>query len=165
MPDPAEPPRGAVARVALGFALLGGFSLFFVAGLTTVSVLLRWLTNQPVRGDVEMISLGSGLAVMGFLAYGTLMRSNILVDSFSSWLPARVTHLIDGFWMLVWGVVVLFLARGMAIGAWEALHTHTTTIGLLGVPIWWVVAIGAACFLATAAAALYWVARFVRGRA
>jgi len=165
MSDSADPPRGPVASVALGFALLGGLSLIFVAGLTTVSVLSRWLTSQPVRGDVEMISLGSGLAVVSFLAYGTLMRSNILVDSFSSWLPARVNAIIDAFWTLIWAVVALFLARGMAIGAWEALHTHTTTIGLLGVPIWWVIAIGAVCFVATAAAAFYWVWRLLRAGA
>lgn len=164
MADADDRPRGAVARLAQALALLGGLALFFVAFLTTTSVSLRWLTSQPVRGDVEMISLGSGLAIMGFLGYGTLMRSNILVDSFSSWLPARVTQLMDAFWMLVWAIVTLVLARGMAIGAVEAWTTRTTTIGLLGVPIWWVVAIGAFCLLCTAVAAIYWSGRFLRGR-
>jgi len=76
-----------------------------------------------------------------------------------------VNAIIDAFWTLIWAVVALFLARGMAIGAWEALHTHTTTIGLLGVPIWWVIAIGAVCFVATAAAAFYWVWRLLRAGA
>ncbi len=165
MTEPPDPPRGAVARLCLALAMLGGLSLLFVSGLTTLSVLLRWLTGQPVRGDVEMISLGSGVAVLGFLAYGTLMRSNILVDSFSSWLPARVNATIDAFWSLVWALAALLLARGMAIGAIEAFHTHTTTIGLLGVPIWWVIAIGAVCLLGTAAAAGYWALRFLRGHA
>lgn len=164
MDETQDPPRGRVAALAGGLALLGGLSLGFVAALTTVSVLLRWTTSQPVRGDVEMISLGAGLAVLCFLAYGTLMRANILVDSFTGWLPRGVTAMVDGFWMLVWAVVALVLARGMAIGAWEALHTHTTTIGLLGVPIWWVIAIGAFCFAATSATALCWSWRFLRGR-
>lgn len=165
MSAPLDPPRGPVAWSCLALAMLGGVALLFVSGLTTLSVLLRWLSGQPVRGDVEMISLGSGIAILGFLAYGTLMRSNILVDSFTAWLPARVLHLIDAFWNLVWAMAALLLARGMAIGAVEAFHTHTTTIGLLGVPIWWVIAIGAVCFLGTAAAAGYWALRFVRDQA
>lgn len=165
MTEAADPPRGAVARIARASAWLGGLALLFVAGLTSVSVLSRWLTSQPVRGDVEMISLGSGLAVMLCLAYGTLMRTNILVDSFTNWLPARVNQMLDAFWNLIWAIAALFLARGMAIGASEALANRTTTIGMLGVPIWWAIAIGALCLLATAAAGFYWTWRFLRGHA
>jgi hypothetical protein len=75
-----------------------------------------------------------------------------------------VTHLIDGFWMLVWASSRCCSRERMAIGALEALRTHTTTIGLLAVPIWWAIAIGAACFAATGLAALYWVARFAGAR-
>jgi len=159
-----HPPRGPVARLATGLALLGGVVLLAVAGLTTVSVLLRWLTSQPVRGDVELVSVGSGLAVLGFLAFGTLMRANILVDSFTTRLPRRVNGVIDGFWSVVWAAVVVVLGWRMLVGAREALATHTTTIGLLGIPIWWAVGIGAVCFVVTALPALLWASRFLRGR-
>lgn len=160
----AKAPRGPVARLATGFAIAGGACLLGVAFLVSTSVLLRRLAGQPITGDIEMVQLGGGLAVLGFLAYGTLMRANIFVDSFTLWLPRRVTQAIDAFWNLVWGAVALVLAERMAVGASEALRSHTTTIGLLAVPIWWAIALGAACFAATGIAALYWVQRLARGR-
>lgn len=162
---PAAPPHGAVAALAGLLAFAGGVVLLGVAFLTTVSVLLRWLAGGPVKGDFELVSLGSGLAVLGFLAYGTLMRANILVDTFTGRLPRRVNDLMDAVWALVWAGCMLVLAERMAVGAAEALASGTRTIGLLGVPIWWAIAIGAFCFAATAAAGLYWVARLLRGRA
>ncbi|MBR0670622.1 TRAP transporter small permease [Neoroseomonas soli] len=158
------PPRGPIARLAAGFALAGGAVLLGVAMLTTVSVLLRWLTSQPVKGDVELVQLGGGLAVLGFLAYGTLMRANIFVDSFTGWLPRRVNDAVDGFWNLVWGTAALVLAERMVVGAIEARGSGTTTFGLLGVPIWWAIGLGALGFAATGLAALYWTGRLLRGR-
>ena len=163
MTAPAAP-RGPVARLATGFALAGGLALLGVAVLTAVSVLLRWLTSQPVKGDVELVQLGGGLAVLGFLGYGTLMRANIFVDSFTAWLPRRLNQAADGFWNLVWGVAALVLAERMAVGAIEALRSGTTTFGLLGVPIWWAIGLGALGFAATGLAGLYWAWRLARGR-
>ena len=142
MAEPAYPPRGAVARLSLGLALLGGFVLLGIAGLVTWSVVQRWLIRQPVPGDFELVSLGSALAVFGFLAYGTLMRANILVDSFTQALPAGQ----------------------LGIGAMETRGNHTTTM-VLGLPTWWAMLLGALGFAAAALAALYWSARFARGRA
>lgn len=161
MPDP---PRGPVARLADGLALAGGLALLGVAALTTVSVLLRWLTDQPVTGDVELVQLGGGLAVLGFLAHGTLMRANIFVDSFTGRLPRWVNDALDAFWNLVWAIVALVLAERMAVGALEALGNRTVTFGLLGVPIWWAVGLGALGFAATGLAALHWALRLLRGR-
>jgi TRAP-type C4-dicarboxylate transport system permease small subunit len=159
-----QAPRGPVARLAALLALGGGLALLGVALLTTASVLLRWATSQPVRGDVELVQLGGGLAVLGFLAYGTLMRANILVDSFTGWLPRRARQAVDGLWTLAWACVALVLAERMAVGALEALRNGTTTIGLLAVPIWWAIGLGAICFAATGLAALHWVRALLGGR-
>jgi TRAP-type C4-dicarboxylate transport system permease small subunit len=156
------PPRGPVATLARVLALAGGAVLMATALLTTTSVLLRWITDQPIRGDFELVSIGGGLAVMGFLAYGTLMRANILVDSFTTWLPARLLRWIDAFWMLVWAGCCALLAERVAVGAAETLASGTRTIGLLALPYWWAIGIGALCFAATALAALLWTWRLPR---
>ncbi|WP_240046774.1 TRAP transporter small permease [Paracraurococcus ruber] len=163
MPDPDGPPGGVIARLARLLALAGGLALLATALLTTWSVLQRWLTRQPVPGDFELVSLGAGLAVMGFLAHGTLMRSNILVDSVTSWLPRRVTDAVDAFWMLVWVVVAAVLAERLFVGARETLRSGTTTM-VLGLPTWWAIGLGALGFAATALVAAAWTLRLARGR-
>ncbi|MBX9698296.1 MAG: TRAP transporter small permease [Acetobacteraceae bacterium] len=157
------PPAGPVARLARLLAFAGGAVMLATALLSTVSVVRRWLTSQPIPGDFELVSLGAGLAVMGCLAYGTLMRSNILVDSFTAWLPRGVTRRIDAFWMLVWCGVAAVLAERLLLGARETLRSGTTTM-VLGLPTWWAIGLGAACFAATALAALYWTLRLAAGR-
>ncbi len=165
VPAPMAPPSGPVPLLARVLGFLGGISLLVAASITTVSVGLRWLTDQPIRGDFEMVSIASGLGVIGFLAFGTLMRTNILVDSLTTWLPARVNAAIDGFWALVWAVIALWLAERTAIGALDTWRSGTRTIGLLALPYWWAVAIGALCFAATGLAALWWAPRLLKGQA
>ena len=159
----AAPPRGALALLASVLAHAGGAVLLATALLTSISVLKRWATNQPVPGDFELVSLGSGLAVAGFLAYGTLLRTNILVDTFTGWMPRRLAHGVDAFWTLVWAGVAAVLAERLFVGAAETWRTGTTTM-VLGLPTWWAVGLAALGFGATALAALYWVVRLSRGR-
>jgi TRAP-type C4-dicarboxylate transport system permease small subunit len=157
------PPGGALARLAAAVAVAGGLVLLAAALLTVVSVLLRWLTGQPVRGDFELVSIGGGIAVLGTLAYGSAMRANILVDSFTGWLPRRITGAMDAFWTLAWAAVLLLIAERMLLGAQETWANNMRTIGLLAVPYWWAVAIGAACFALAGLAALAWLPRLWRG--
>jgi TRAP-type C4-dicarboxylate transport system permease small subunit len=162
--DQTPPPSGAIALLARALAFLGGASLLVGGCVTTVSVLLRWTTDHPIRGDFEIVSIAAGIGIAGFLAYGTLMRANIIVDSFTTWLPARITGLLDGFWMLVWAAVTLWLAERLVFGTWDIWRSGTRTIGLLAIPYWWAVGIVCLCFLATALAALLWVPRLLKGR-
>ncbi|MGG5889309.1 TRAP transporter small permease [Falsiroseomonas sp. HC035] len=165
MSNDEAPPGGPIPFAARALAFLGGLALLTAASITSISVVLRFFTSQPIRGDFEMVSIAAGVAVFGFLAYGTLMRANILVDSFTGWLPASVTSRIDGFWMLVWAAVTLFLAERMSLGAIETLRNGMRTIGLLALPYWWAVAIGAFAFTVTGLVALLWSWRLVSGRA
>ncbi len=161
-PPPSPPGGGWTARLGAALALAGGAMLLGVACLTCWSVAQRWLTSQPVPGDFELVSIGSGVAVLGFLAWGTVRRASILVDSFTGWLPRRATAAIDGFWMLVWAAVAALLAERLLRGARETLGSGTTTM-VLGLPTWWAVGLGALAFAATALAALSWVPRLLRG--
>jgi TRAP-type C4-dicarboxylate transport system permease small subunit len=154
-------PAGVVPMLARSLAFLGGASLLICGGVTTVSVLLRWTTDQPIRGDFEIVSIAAGIGVLGFLAYGTLMKANILVDTFTAWLPGRVNGVIDAFWTLVWAAVTLWLAERMIVGAWDTWKSGTRTIGLLAIPYWWAIGFGALCFAATTLAALWCVPRLL----
>jgi TRAP-type C4-dicarboxylate transport system permease small subunit len=149
-------------RASAGLAVLAGAVLLATALLTTVSVTLRWLSGQPVKGDFELVSLGSGLAVLGFLAWATHQRANILVDSFTTWVPARVNAALDGFWSLIWAAVALLIAERMWQGALDTFRSGTRTMGLLALPYWWAVAVGSACFALTGLIALLAAPRLTR---
>jgi TRAP-type C4-dicarboxylate transport system permease small subunit len=153
-----------VAFLARALAFLGGASLLVGGVVTTVSVLLRWATDHPIRGDFEIVSITAGIGVAGFLAYGTLMRANIIVDTFTTWLPARIIGVIDAFWMLVWAALTLWLAERLLLGTWDTWRSGTRTIGLLALPYWWAIGIVCLCFATTALAALLWVPRLLKGR-
>jgi TRAP-type C4-dicarboxylate transport system permease small subunit len=157
------PPSGLVARLATLLTMAGGIILLATAALSTVSVLSRWLLGWPIPGDFELIAIGSGLGAFGFLAFGTLARSNILVDTLTTWLPARVNQWIDAFWSLVWALALLVLAERMAQGAAETAQSGTTTM-VLGLSTWWAVGIGAFCIGVTALVAFRWVVLLARGR-
>lgn len=109
------------------------------------------------------MQVGAGLAVFGFLARGTMARSNILVDTFTGWLPPRAADAVDGAWNLAWGLVAALVAERMARGALDTLASGTATM-VLGLPTWWAVGVGAAAFALTALAALWWAARLLLGR-
>ena len=159
LPDELGDPLGRLARL---LALLGGAVLLAAAGLTVVSGTLRWFTSQPVRGDFELVSIASGLAVLAALAFCALRRGNILVDSFTTWLPARLNNWIDAFWQLVWAAVMGVIAWRMTLGGLEAMANGTRTIGLLALPYGWAIAVGAACFGLTSMIALAWAWRLPR---
>ena len=161
MPDQ---PRGPAARLAATLMLGGSLLLLAIALLTTASVLRRWLTGHPVPGDFELVQMGAGIAVFGFLAHGTLAGSHILVDSFTTWLPQRVQAAIDAAWNLIWGLVALALAWRMVLGTLDSFASDTRSM-VLSVPIWPGIGLGALGFLATALAAGLAAQRLLQGRA
>jgi TRAP-type C4-dicarboxylate transport system permease small subunit len=154
---------GTIGWIIRLTAFAGGVALLFGAVLTTISVLLRWMLRAPLPGDFELVAIACGLAVFGFLGWGTLRRSNILVDSLTAFLPQRINAVIDGFWMLVWAGIALLLAERMAVGAAEMWRNGTATMVLL-LPTWWAVALGAFGLAMVVPAALLWAWRLAAGR-
>ena len=137
MPEtPRSPPahdHGA-ARIARVLALLGGFLLVGLAALVTTSVLMRWVGGQGVNGDFELVQTGLALAVFAFLPLCQAHRGNVMVDTFTLRLPATFQAGLDALWDLVYAVFAAFIAWRLAIGASEALSSHTTSM-VLGLPI------------------------------
>ena len=64
----------------------------------SLSVLGRWLSGMPlaaqvprrlgpINGDFELVQMATAIAVFSFLPYCQARRGNIVVDTFTSWLP------------------------------------------------------------------------------
>ena len=166
--DPARPQPVArvpfVERLSGAIAVLGGLLLLAMAGLVVVSVIGRRFFNSPVNGDFELVSMGAAIAVFTFLPYTQARRGNILVDTFTTWLPARTNQLIDAFWDLVYAATMGFLAVCLMDGAFEHYRSGQTTM-LLQLAVWPAIAISAALMVLLTFVALATAVRQLRRQA
>jgi len=139
-------------RLGAALALTGAALSLFIAGLVTVSVLLRWATSSGLSGDFEMVQMAVALAIFAFLPYTQLRRANMLVDTFTSRLSAAANARIDAFWDVVYAAAAALLGWRLAVGAGDAIATRTGSM-VLGLPVGWAImaCAGMAILLALAA--------------
>ena len=149
-----------IERLSGVIAVLGGLLLLTMAGLVVVSVIGRRFFNSPVNGDFEMVRMGTAIAVFAFLPFAQIRRANIVVDTFTSWLPARANAYIDAFWDLVYAGMMGLLATCLSIGTIEHYRSGQTTM-LLQVIIWPAIAICTLLTVLLSCAALATAARLV----
>lgn len=124
----AAPEPDRLERITGFCALLGGLLTLAVALLATTSVALRWLLSAPIDGDFEYVKMATAIAVFSYLPYTQSRRGNIVVDTFTLWLPQRVLNVIDAFWDIVFAIVLGYLAYCLVHGTLSALHSGETTM-------------------------------------
>ena len=145
-------------------AIVGGMLLLAAAGMVTVSVLMRWLLSSSVPGDIELVQIATALSVFAFLPVCQAVRGNIVVDTFTNWLPVRARAALDALWDLVYAATALIIGWRLAIGAADTIGSHTVSM-MLGLPTGWAIAACAAMAVFLAAVAIGTALRLVRGRA
>lgn len=135
---PAAPPlpeHSPVARVARALAIVGGLLSVATALLVTTSVTLRWLGLGSINGDFELVQIGVALSVFCFLPLTQARRGNIMVDTFTGWLPLRVQRAMDAFWDFVYAGFMALTAWCLMNGARDALASGLTS-AMLGLNLW-----------------------------
>jgi TRAP-type C4-dicarboxylate transport system permease small subunit len=140
---PPSPQDSGAARIARVLALAGGVLVVVLAALVTASVVMRWAGGEGVNGDFELVQTGLALAVFAFLPLCQAHRGNVMVDTFTTRLPARVQGGIDALWDLVYAGFAAFIAWRLAVGAAEALASRTTSM-VLALPLHYAIAACAA---------------------
>ena len=138
LPGGQSPPLVAVDRLDRltgHVAVLGALLAMAVAMLVTASVLGRWLLNAPIEGDFEFVKMATALAVFAYLPFTQVRRGNIMVDTFTLWLPKRVTSIIDAFWDLCYALFMGFCAFALITGTLEAVKSGETTMQRQ-LPVW-----------------------------
>ena len=131
-PPPPDPAIGGATRVV---AILGGCLSIATATLVTLSVLGRWLGFGSINGDFELVQMGVALSVFCFLPLSQARRGNIMVDTFTTWLPARVQRAIDAFWDFVYAGFMALIAWCLMNGARDAVASGLNST-MLGLPLW-----------------------------
>ena len=89
MPAELNHESGIVGRVSHAAALVGGCVILAAGGVIVISVISRRLLSTSIPGDVELIQAATAIAAFAFLPLGQIHRSTIVVDTFTSRLPAR----------------------------------------------------------------------------
>ena len=140
-PEPPRVPR-LIALAAKVLAMFGGAVALAVAAVVVVSILRRWLFSQPIPGDFELAQIGTAVAVFAFLPYCQVVRGNIVVDTFTSALPARWRGRIDALWDAVYAAAMGFVAVCLTRGTLDTFASHEVSM-VLRIPVWPGVAFGA----------------------
>ena len=163
---PAAPPlpeHSPVARVARALAIAGGLLSVASALLVTTSVTLRWLGFGSINGDFELVQIGVALSVFCFLPLTQARRGNIMVDTFTTWLPLRVQRAMDAFWDFVYAGFMALTAWCLMNGARDALASGLNS-AMLGLPLWPVFAMTVLLVLLLAVTAIDTGAKLLRDR-
>jgi TRAP-type C4-dicarboxylate transport system permease small subunit len=121
------------------FAVAGAAVALFVAGMTSYSVISRWLTSKPVQGDVELTQMGIALSISLCVPWCQMRNSNIIVDFFTQKFSPRKQDVLDGVGCMLLALMCSVLAWRTGIGA-LSVHQSNETSMILGLPMWWVYA-------------------------
>jgi TRAP-type C4-dicarboxylate transport system permease small subunit len=153
---------GFLDRAAHAAALFGG-SLMLAAGVLIVaSIGTRWFLAASIPGDIELIQAATAVAAFAFLPFGQLHRSNIVVDTFTQRLPARVRNAVDAFWDVVYAAAAVILSWRLSVAAFDAIRSHTVST-VIGLPIGWFMLAGVAMLFLLALVCLLTAGRLLRG--
>lgn len=163
--------------IARAMALAGGLVLVALVLVTCLSVagrglatlafspwlagwapgLAGWLAGLgpgPVKGDFELVEMGTAFAVFAFLPWCQLRSGHATVDLFAARLPARAGLWLAAFWETVFAAALVFIAWRLQDGMQGKIRNGETTF-LLQLPVWWAYAASLAAAVAAAAVGLY----------
>lgn len=133
-PSPGSAVR-ALEFAAQGFAYAGGGVLVAITAMSVASIIGRATISQPVQGDFELVQIGCAAGIAAFLPWCQLRRGNIIVDFFTTGLPARAQAALDAFGALLIALVMALVCWRTAAGMLAVKAAGETSM-IVGFPIW-----------------------------
>ena len=122
-------------RLLKWVAYMGGLVLFAIMLFVTASVLFRYLLNQPILGDQELVEIGMSLVVMMAMPFAALQNAHIRVDVLDGALGPRGRFGGDILARCVSCYVLLLLIQktyGKAVDA----RKYGDVTNMIELPIW-----------------------------
>jgi len=141
---PSDPFGRALYRLCTWLAIFGGFLACAMAILVTVSVTGRYLFSAPVPGDYDLVGIIAGCAVFAFLPYCQIRRGNVVVDFFTTGVPARGKALLDAVGSLFYLLIALIFTWRMYYGMLELRNNHEV-IAAFNFFRWWTMPLNIVC--------------------
>lgn len=155
--------QGAFDRLIAAVAVVGGFLSLGLALMVVISVSGRALISKPIEGDFELVKMATAVSVFAFLPYTQLRRGNIMVDTFTSWLPTGVHVAMDAFWDIVYALMLGLLTYCFVLGTRDYIRSGETMM-MHPILLWPAIAMCTALCALTALSTLVSMTRMLRGR-
>lgn len=155
-------PVGLAGRVlnalCRAFAIGSGVTLILMALMSLTSIVGRALFDKPILGDYELVQMLSAVAVTMALPFCQMIRGHIIVDFFTTALPARINKRLDIFASLVMAVAAFIFSWRITLAMIDLYGNGDSTM-LLNLSTWWGYAPMVPSFFLLGCAALYtaWV--------
>ncbi len=134
---------GSPERLLNGVALLGGLVLFGLVLLVSTAVFARYVLNQPILGDQELVEIGMSLVVMAAMPLTTFQNGHIRVDILDHRIGDLGRFAGDVFARVVSCFVLFLLVRK----SWDKMldaHEYDDVTNMIEIPVW--IAYGAIAF-------------------
>lgn len=135
-PPPVHPIGRVLDSLSRFLALVGGLLLVAITLMATYSIFMRALFDEPLLGDVELVQMGCGIAIVFFLPLCQMRRGNVIVDVFTLNAPAPVRALLDAIGGVLMGCAGALIAWRSVIGTMDSYGNGEESI-IMGLPIWW----------------------------
>jgi TRAP-type C4-dicarboxylate transport system permease small subunit len=154
---------GPLDRLITAIAIGGGVLSVATALLVVISVLGRWLFSSPVEGDFEFVKMATAVSVFCFLPYTQIRRGNIMVDTFTGWLPAGAQRALDVLGDLLFAAIMAVLTYCLILGTRDFINTGETTM-MRGLVLWPAILTCTLLCGLTVVSALITATRLIRGQ-
>lgn len=155
---PRDPVGQVLNKTCRFFAVCGGIMLILMSLMSLASIVGRSIFDKPILGDYELVQTMSAIAVAMSLPFCQMIRGHIIVDFFTTGLPARVNKRLDILASLVLAVAGFVLSWRISVGM-IGLYGSGDASMLLNLPTWWGYVPMVPSFFLLGCAALYtaWV--------
>ncbi|MDP2825726.1 MAG: TRAP transporter small permease [Sulfuritalea sp.] len=140
------------------FAVCAGAMLVLMSLMSLTSIVGRTLFDRPVLGDYELVQMMSAIAVTMSLPFCQMIRGHVIVDFFTTALPAKANKSLDIIASLVLAIAAFVFSWRISLGMIELWGNGDASM-LLNLPTWWGYAPMVPSFFLLGCAALYtaWV--------
>ncbi|MHA1560391.1 MAG: TRAP transporter small permease [Alphaproteobacteria bacterium] len=132
---------GIIGRWVLWLAILGGLVLVALAMMTVVSVVGRGTSSAfdvlgPVRGDFELVIMGTAIAVFAFLPYAQYQRGHVAVEIATQWASPRAKAFLAMIANALMSAIAFLIAWRLHVGLLDKIDNGEITF-IVGIPTWW----------------------------
>ena len=127
--------RDIPGHLLRGVAHLGGLVLFVIMLLVSTTGFYRYVLNQPILGDQELVEIGMSLVVMMAMPFAALKGAHIRVDILDEAIGKAGCFLGDVFTRTVSCFVLFLLIRKTWDKTWDA-HKYGDVTNMIEIPVW-----------------------------